>query len=86
VSVSKVRSNGGPADEQLPLLAGAYHYAISATVTADPDSPAGAFVGDLLVQPVSAHGRRGPRQHTPFPVELGRGLDGMHHLDLSSVR
>jgi hypothetical protein len=66
----------------VPLLAGANHYAISATVTADPASPAGAVIGDLLVQPASAHGRRGPRQHIPFPIELGRGLGGMHHFDL----
>ena len=66
----------------VPLLAGANHYAISATVTADPASPLGAVVGDLLVQPASAHGQRGPRQHIPFPVELGRGLGGMHHFGL----
>jgi hypothetical protein len=66
----------------VPLLAGARHYAISATVTADPGSPVGAMVGDLLVQPTSAHGRRGRRQHIPFPVESRRGLGGMHHFDL----
>ncbi len=64
------------------LLAGANHYAISATVTPDPASPLGAVVGDLLVQPGSAHGRRGSRQHIPFPVHLGRGLGAMHHFDL----
>jgi hypothetical protein len=67
---------------EAPLLAGANHYAISAVVTADPASPLGAVVGDLLVQPASAHGRRGARQHIPFPVESGRGLGGMHHFDL----
>jgi hypothetical protein len=66
----------------VPLPAGANHYAISATVTADSASPAGALAGDLLVQPASAHGRRGPRQHIPFPAELGRELGGMHHFDL----
>jgi PGAP1-like protein len=65
-----------------PLLAEANHYAISAVVTADPGSPLGAVVGDLLVQPASAHGRRGARQHIPFPVETGHGLGGMHHFDL----
>ncbi len=65
-----------------PLLAGADHYAISATVTADPGSPVGAVLGDLLVQPASAHGRRGSRQHIPFQVELGRGIGGLHHFDL----
>ena len=67
---------------EAPLLAGANHYAISATMTTDAASPLGALVGDLLVQPASAHGRRGPRQHIPFPIEKGRGLAGMHHFDL----
>ena len=67
---------------EAPVLAGADHYAISAVVTADPASPLGAVVGDLLVQPASAHGRRGARQHIPFPVGTGHGLAGMHHFDL----
>lgn len=66
----------------VPLLAGANHYAVSATITADPGSAVGGVVGDLLVQPTSAHGRRGRRQHIPFPAESGRGLGGMHHFDL----
>ena len=67
-----------------PLLAGANHYVISATVTADPGGKAGAVVGDLLVQPGSAHGRRGGIQHIGFRMESGRGLGGMHHVDLLS--
>jgi hypothetical protein len=67
---------------EAPLLADANHYAISATATADPTNPLGAVLGDLLVQPASAHGRRGPRQHIPFPVHLGRRFGGMHHFDL----
>jgi len=66
----------------VPLLPGASHYAISAAVSADPASPLGAVVGDLLVQPASAHGRRGRRQHIPFSVDQTRGLGGMHHFDL----
>jgi len=65
-----------------PLLAGANHYAISATVTDDPGSPVGAVVGDLLVRPASAHGRRGRHQRIPFPAESGRRLGGIHHFDL----
>ena len=65
-----------------PLLAGANHYTISATVTADPGHPLGAVAGDLLVQPASAHGRRGAHQHIPFPVGSRHGLGGMHHFDL----
>ena len=66
----------------VPLLPGASHYAISAVITANPESPLGTLVGDLLVQPASAHGRRGPRQHIPFSVEQTRRHGGMHHFDL----
>ena len=65
-----------------PLLAGADHYTISATITADPGHPLGAVAGDLLVQPASAHGSRGAHQHIPFPASSRRGLGGLHHLDL----
>ncbi len=64
---------------EVPLLAGARHYMISATVTADPGHPVGAVVGDLLVQPSSAHGRR---QRIPFAASSTRGLGGLHHFDL----
>jgi hypothetical protein len=66
----------------VPLLPGASHYAIGAAVSADPESPLGAVLGDLLVQLASAHGRRGQHQHIPFPVDQTRGLGGMHHFDL----
>jgi len=66
----------------VPLLPGASHYAISAAISANPGSPLGALVGDLLVQPGSAHGRRGTRQHVPFPVDQAREFGGMHHFDL----
>jgi pimeloyl-ACP methyl ester carboxylesterase len=64
----------------VPLLSEAGHFAVSATVTADPASPVGAVAGDLLVQPASAQGSRRGRQHIPFPGR--RGLGGMHHFDL----
>jgi len=57
---------------------------ISATVTADPSSKVGAVVGDLLVQPARAHGRRRGMQHIGFRMDSGRGLGGMHHVDLLS--
>ena len=41
----------------VPLLATANHYAVSATIVDDPNSPAGRLVGDLVVQPASAHGQ-----------------------------
>jgi PGAP1-like protein len=64
----------------VPLLPGASHYAISAAIK--PGNPLGALVGDLLVQPGSAHGRRGTRQHIPFPVDQTREFAGLHHFDL----
>jgi len=67
---------------EVPLLESANHYVISATVASDPQSPFGAVVGDLLVQPASAHGRRRRRQHIPFPVEHGRSLGGLTHFHL----
>ena len=65
-----------------PLLESASHYTISVTMTIDPSHPLGRLVGDLLVQPASAHGRRGGHQHIGFEVADGRELGGMHHLDL----
>ncbi len=65
-----------------PPLAGANHYTISATVTADPGNPLGAVAGDLLVQPASAHGRRGAHQHIPFRMGSRRELGALHHFDL----
>ncbi len=66
----------------VPLLPGASHYAISAAISAKPGSPLGSLMGDLLVQPGSAHGRRGASQHIPFPVHHAREFSGMHHFDL----
>lgn len=64
------------------LLAGANHYAVSGSVTVDPGHRFGAAVGDLLVQPASAHGRRGAARHIPFPAGLGRQVGGKHHFHL----
>ena len=66
-----------PAD--VPLLGGAEHHAISATIAADPGSRAGLAAGGLLVRPASADSRRG-RRRVPLPSRPGFG--GMHHFDL----
>jgi hypothetical protein len=63
----------------LPLLAGAHHYFVAATLTRDRHHPLGAAVGDLLVRPASALGR--PR-HTQFPLAHPRHLGAINHLDL----
>jgi PGAP1-like protein len=66
----------------VPLLASANHHTISATVTADPDSPVGAVVGDLLVQPASVHGRHRDGRDIPFAAEHRRRLGGFTHFHL----
>jgi hypothetical protein len=68
----------------VPLPAGVNHHVISATVTANPNNLFGALVGDLLVQPASAHGRSGRHQHIRLPARAGHRLGGMHHFDLLS--
>jgi pimeloyl-ACP methyl ester carboxylesterase len=63
----------------VPLLASANHYAVSATVVDDPDSPAGRLVGDLLVQQASAHGQTS-RSRLQFLDRLN--VPGRHHFHL----
>ncbi|MFI5366480.1 MAG: esterase/lipase family protein [Candidatus Binatia bacterium] len=65
----------------IPLLDGAAHYFIAATVTRDPHHPLGVAVGDLLVRRASAFGR-GRLRRMQFPIEHGRHFGPMHHLEL----
>ena len=46
----------GFARDAMPLVAGARHHLVAATLTADPRHPLGRVVGDLLVLTPSAHG------------------------------
>ena len=55
-----------------PLLPTANHYAISATVTADPRHPLGAVAGDLLVQPARTAGAA-PTSTSPSPQAHAAG-------------
>lgn len=68
----------------IPLLASANHYTISATVTRDPGAKVGQLVGDLLVQPASAHGRRraGTTEHVTFLPGTSHELGGRTHFHL----
>ena len=66
--------------EEIPFVAGATYYAVSATVTRDPAHPFGRIVGDLLVRHESASGR-GPRgRRVPFEVRHGHHAGGLHHF------
>jgi pimeloyl-ACP methyl ester carboxylesterase len=66
---------------EVPLLPGATHYFVSATVTRDPDHPLGRLLGDILVLKPSASGRSKTRR-IPFRDEHGHHVGGTHHLAL----
>ncbi len=68
-----------PAD--LPLLPHVTYCHVAASITADPDHPAGRLVGDGLVRHGSASGR-GRTRHIPFGQDNGARLGGVDHLAL----
>lgn len=74
--------NGPGARHVVPLIPEANHYAVSATITKSRRNPLGRFVGDLLVQPASAHGRSRRGGTIPFRAEHTRHLGGLHHFNL----
>jgi pimeloyl-ACP methyl ester carboxylesterase len=66
----------------VPLLATANHCVVSAAVVSRPRSTTARLVGDLLVQPSSAHGRRRQRQPIQFQPEHRHHLGRLTHFDL----
>jgi pimeloyl-ACP methyl ester carboxylesterase len=67
--------------QEVPLLAGATHYFVSASVTRDPKHPLGRLLGDILVLVPSASGKSKTRR-IPFRDEHGHHVGGTHHLAL----
>jgi pimeloyl-ACP methyl ester carboxylesterase len=67
--------------EEVPLLDGATHCFVAATITADPRHPVGRLIGDWLVLETSASGRSRTRR-IPFETEHGLVLGGTHHIAL----
>jgi pimeloyl-ACP methyl ester carboxylesterase len=66
---------------EVPLLDGATHHFVAATVTRGAEHPVGRLVGDWLVLYPSACGRSRTRR-IPFRVEDGLHVGGTHHLAL----
>jgi pimeloyl-ACP methyl ester carboxylesterase len=66
---------------EVPLLEGATHCFISATVTRSDRHPVGRLIGDVLVLKPSATGRSRTRR-IPFEDEYGMHLGGAHHFAL----
>jgi acetyl esterase/lipase len=67
--------------EEVPLLDGATHCFVTATVTRDERHPLGRLIGDALVLTASAAGR-GRTRRIPFDAEHGLHIGGAHHLAL----
>jgi pimeloyl-ACP methyl ester carboxylesterase len=66
---------------EVPLLDGATHCFVSATVTRSDRHPVGRLIGDVLVLKPSATGRSRTRR-IPFEEEYGMHLGGAHHFAL----
>jgi pimeloyl-ACP methyl ester carboxylesterase len=67
--------------QEVPLLEGATHCFVAATVLPNPRHPVSRLVGDFLVLEDSASGR-GRSRRIPFEAEHGLVLGGTHHIAL----
>jgi pimeloyl-ACP methyl ester carboxylesterase len=67
--------------QEIPLVDGATHCFIAATLTRDGRHPLGRLLGDTLVLQPSASGRS-RRRRIPFRDEDGAHVGGAHHLAL----
>jgi pimeloyl-ACP methyl ester carboxylesterase len=67
--------------KEVPLLPGATHCFVSATITRSPHHPVGRLLGDTLVLVPSATGR-GRTRRIPFEAEHGHHVSPAHHLAL----
>ena len=63
---------------EVPLVDGAAHHFVAATVTRSPDHPLGRLVGDWLV----LHGSASGHGRIAFREEDGLHVGGVHHLAL----
>lgn len=67
--------------QEIPLLEGATHCFVAATLTRSGRDPVGRLLGDCLVLQPSASGRSRTRR-IPFEEEFGAHIGGTHHLGL----
>jgi pimeloyl-ACP methyl ester carboxylesterase len=67
--------------QEIPLLDGATHCFVAATVTGNPRHPVARLVGDFLVLEDSASGRSRTRR-IPFETEHGLVIGGTNHIAL----
>ena len=68
--------------QEVPLLEGATHCFVSATVTRSPRHPLGRLVGDTLVLGAERVGPRRARRKLGFEDEYGLHVGATHHIAL----
>jgi pimeloyl-ACP methyl ester carboxylesterase len=66
----------------VPFLETATHYFVSASLTRDPDAPAGRLLGDLLVLRPSAWSQGATAQRLEFGVDQYAHVGGANHFHL----
>jgi pimeloyl-ACP methyl ester carboxylesterase len=66
----------------VPLLDGARHFVVLATLSQDPSGRLADLLGDLLVMPRSACGDTGDDDRLAFPPDHVHRLGGLNHFDL----
>jgi pimeloyl-ACP methyl ester carboxylesterase len=66
---------------EVPLLEGATHFFVSATITRSPNNAVARLFGDILVLVPSATGQ-GRTRRIPFEAEHGNHVGSAHHLSL----
>ncbi|MFE0752093.1 esterase/lipase family protein [Gordonia sp. NPDC058843] len=70
-----------PPGADVPLLKGARHLFVTATITRDPDNPLGRLLGDGLVLAPSGRGQH-TRQRRGLAFQEGFHIGGAHHFTL----
>jgi putative serine esterase DUF676 len=66
----------------VPLIPGACHHVVAATLSRSAEHPVARVVGDLLVLAPSAHGHQGRRRVIAFEDDSCRHVGGHDHFDL----
>jgi pimeloyl-ACP methyl ester carboxylesterase len=66
----------------VPLLDGARHFVVLATVSRNPNGRIAELLGDAMVLPRSAIGDTGDEHRLAFPADHVHRIGGLHHLDL----
>ena len=67
---------------EVPLMVGARHHVVAATLTRDPRHPFGRLAGDILVREDSACGRHSKGRSIAFDAEYLSVVGGTSHLAL----